>query len=453
MMSQTEKVAQYIVKTNYEDIPQDAINKAKEALTDVIGVALAGTVQDEGEIIIDYVKNNGGKPESSVFGSGYKTSALWAAFANGFLDDVLDFNDNAWGGHPNAVLLPTVLALGEKNNSSGKDVLEAQIIGCETWANLFKACNSTPVSYYIQNTIIFGCMGATAAAAKILDLTVEQTRIALGIAASRIGGVRENFGTMVKPFHVGNAAQTGVMAAELAQKGLIADKNILEAERGFYNAVVGPGRFDLQKLESNLGKDFYIGKELCFKRYPACYSQFKTIETIFYLMKTHNISYEDIAVVTIDHAMNNAAYLLFSKPDTALRGKFSATYGAAVAILDGKVDINSFTEDRYPDPKLDEAMEKVKVVIHTDWSSERPGPPSPVTILLKDGRSFTHYISSVSGTPELPFSREEIYGKYHNCTKDVLSEESMKKSLKIIDSIEDISDVTELMNILRNDKQ
>ena len=96
-------------------------------------------------------------------------------------------------------------------------------------------------------------------------------------------------------------------------------------------------------------------------------------------MKEHNISYEDIDVVTIDHAYNTAGLLLFSKPDTSLRGKFSAQYTVAAAILDGKIDIDTYTDKRYPDSKLDEAMEKIRIVIHTDWSLERPGPPAPST--------------------------------------------------------------------------
>ena len=160
---------------------------------------MAGSVSPQGRIIIKHVKENGGIPESSVLGAGFRTSAPNAAFANGTLTHALDYDDT-WLplGHPTCTIFPVILALGEKLKHSGKALLEAFILGMEVHGKVGFGYSTHP----FHSTPIYGSLGAAAASAKILGLDGEQTRMALGIAASGAGGLACNVGTMTKPLHV-----------------------------------------------------------------------------------------------------------------------------------------------------------------------------------------------------------------------------------------------------------
>jgi 2-methylcitrate dehydratase PrpD len=404
--------------------------------------------------MLKYIEEIGGTPECTIIGGGGRTSAPNAALINGSMAHALDFDDVMSGGHDGAILLPVVLALGEKMKLSGKKCLEALIVGVEIWGALTYGCNiTTSVSFLLHAMTIYGCMSAVAAASKLLGLDIDQTRSAIGIAASQVSGVRDNIGTMVKALHAGLAARAGVSSAMLAKAGFTGQKDIIESPRGWGNALIGRGRFDPEKIVKDLGKVFRTADSVLFKRYPCCWAQHRVIEAIFHLMKEHSISYEDIDIVTIDHAYNNAGLLMFSKPDTPLRGKFSAQYTAAAAILDGKIDIDTYSDNRYPDSKLDEAMEKIRVVIHTDWPLERPGPPAPVSMKLKDGRVVTHQVTVLPGTPQMPFTKEEFYGKYEACAKLALKEEKAKGALEILKDFEEVTDCTQLMDMVGADGQ
>ena len=448
MVKATEQISQFITDFRFEDVPADSVARAKELMLDTVGVTLAGSVQPLGQMIRDYTQEVGSKPECAVIGGKFRTSAPDAALTNGTLSHAIDYDDMAWGAHSGPCLVPVVLALGEKLKFSGKQVLEAMLTGLETWGALMAGSDNTASSFFIHITAMYGCLAAAASASRMLGLDVDQTRSALGIATSQISGVRDNMGTMVKSFHAGLVARAGVTAAMLAKKGYEGERNVIESPRGWGASYMGVGRFDPEKMVKDLGKTFHTAQAINFKRYPCCWGQYRLIEATFHLMRENNISYKDIATITIDHAFNNAGPLLFSKPDTALRGKFSAQYTIAAAILDGKVDIDTYKDQRYPDPKLDEAMDKVKVVIHTDWPIERPGPPAPVTILRKDGRAFTHQATVLPGTPAMPFSKEEFYGKYEKCAGLSLSSEKVKSSLEMLQKFEDVADITELADII-----
>jgi 2-methylcitrate dehydratase PrpD len=449
MIHITEQLARFIVETKFDDIPQDAIAKGKELLIDTVGVTLAGSVQPLSGIMRNHIEEIGGIPECTILGNGGRTSATNAALINGTMAHALDFDDVMMGGHDGAIIVPVVLSLGEKLKLSGKRCLEALIVGVEIWGALTNGCSiTTSISFLLHSMTIYGCLSAVASASKLLGLDIDQTRSAIGIAASQVSGVRDNIGTMTKALHAGLAARAGVSSAMLAKAGFTGQTDVIESPRGWGNAIIGRGRFDPEKIVKDLGKVFRISNSVQFKRYPCCWAQHRVIEAIFYLMKEHDISYEDIDIVTIDHAYNNAGLLMFSKPDTPLRGKFSAQYTAAAAILDGKIDIDTYSDSRYPDSKLDEAMQKIRVVIHTDWPLERPGPPAPVSIKLKDGTEFTHAVTVLPGTSKKPFTKEEFYGKYETCANLALSAEKAQGALKILEKFEELSDCTELMVML-----
>ena len=218
----TQRFAKFVADTDYSDISPKAIQNAKLHILDTLGVALAGYEHPVAQIVLDYCKSMGGAPDVTILGSTQKTSVPMGAFANGLLAHAIDYDD--WDavarvGHPSCMNVAASLSTGEATGASGKDFLRAYVVGIEIATQIAAACPDI-IKRGFHSTPIYGSMGAAAAAASILRLKEDQVRAAFGIAASGAGGLFRQQGSMVKPFHAGNAARNGVEAALLAGKRL-----------------------------------------------------------------------------------------------------------------------------------------------------------------------------------------------------------------------------------------
>ena len=220
-MSVTERMAEFIVETKWADFPALVIERAKKAVVDTVGVTLAGAGEPVGRIVADFAQKMGGAPEATIIGVNARAAAPMAALANGAMGHALDFDDSSYllNGHPSVGVLPAVLAQGEVQGASGREVLEAFIIGYEISTKLGEGMNPEHYGAGWHATCTLGTMGAAAAAAHLRGLDVETTRHTLGCAASHASGVHANFGTMTKPLHAGLAPEAGLRAAALAARG------------------------------------------------------------------------------------------------------------------------------------------------------------------------------------------------------------------------------------------
>ena len=238
----TAGVAEFLVKSRWEDCPPEAVEAARRAILDCLGVMLAGSVEPPARIIQRIAEMEGGTPLATVVGTGRRTGATWAALANGTAAHALDYDDTnfAMMGHPSAPVLSAALAVGELALADGRSLVHAFLLGFEVETTLAEVVN--PPHYYRgwHATCTLGTLGAAAAAAHLLGLDAAQTRVALAVAASQASGLKENFGTMTKPFHAGHAARSGVLAALMAREGWTASEQALEGPQGFF-AVLGAG--------------------------------------------------------------------------------------------------------------------------------------------------------------------------------------------------------------------
>ncbi|MFQ6030276.1 MAG: MmgE/PrpD family protein, partial [Dehalococcoidia bacterium] len=393
-MGVTEKVANWVVNTSYEDIPPEAIRVANESCFDLLGVILAGSVQPVGGIIQQYIDDQGGKPEATVLASGLQTSMANAALANGTMGHALDYDDFGGFGHPTVAIFPALLALGESLNSTGRDLLEAYVVGCEIGLALQHTTKYHQMERGFHSTAVIGRMAATAACCKLLKLDEPQTVTALGIAGSMASGLIHNFGTMVKPLHAGLTCRDGVMAAQFAQRGFTAGDQIFEHPLGFTTAILGEGIYDLNEMAENLGKPFRVQDALIIKKYPCCGGNHAMLDSLFSLMREHNFTLDDVVNAEVDQSYLSIV-MLYPEPDDELKGKFSAKYNVAAALVDGEIGIGTFSEEKINDPEIKEAMEKVNTRVFSKWeegSSEIFGGV-PVRITLKDGRVIEHVTS------------------------------------------------------------
>lgn len=448
----TKEVADFVVQSCYEGMPQKAVTTAKKCILDSLGCILAGSVEPVGRIITEYVRDLGGKPQATVIGGGFTTSPPLAALANGVMAHALDYDDSclSWIGHPTAVLLPAILALGELRHASGKEVIESHVLGIEVAAKVGRSVHANYFKGGWHNTGTVCSIGAAVAAAKILKLNSQQTRVALGIAASEAAGLRKNFGTMTKPFHAGNAAKNGVVAALLAERGFSADESILEERLGFCVAL-GGNEETLAEVTKTLGAPYdLVSPGAVLKAYPACYGTHKAIESTLFLKNKYGFDAEDILEVQYETEAIVPQVLRYHQPKTPLEGKFSLEYCVAIAALDGRVGLAQFTKEKVADPKVQQLLQRVKYAPVSGAAEKRDLEfPERVTIKLRDGRQYSHEISVVKGAPRRPMTREERLSKYRECAGLVLGAEQIERSLSLVTRLEALEDITQLMDFWR----
>jgi len=267
-MELTKKLAQFVCATQFKDIPENTVAKAKECFLDWQGVALAGISDQAAQIMMQYVMAAGGKPEASVIGSNIKTNMANAALANGLIGHVLDFDDyhDETVIHASAACVPAILAIAEKFKKSGEDFLTAMILGIDVCIRVGLGLGDYHYQRGWHTTATAGTFGATAGAARLLGLDVDQLINAFGICGTQAGGLRQVFGTMCKPFHAGKVSMEGILSASLARMGFTSSKTMIEGELGLFEVLTEVPNEEI--VLDQLGQEYYTN-HLSIKPYPT----------------------------------------------------------------------------------------------------------------------------------------------------------------------------------------
>jgi 2-methylcitrate dehydratase PrpD len=408
-MGATEKIAEFIVNTDYGLIPRDAVEKAKRTALDCIGAALAGVSEPVSQTITSYATKLGGLAQASVFGAGLKVSVADTALANGCIAHALDYDDcGVKIGHPSVLVLPAALSLGEHLGASGQDILTAYILGLEVEGKLALHADFKLMQARLNHQTWYGSIGAAAACVKLLKLDVAKTRMALGIAANAACGLSANHGSMAGAMAAGNACRNGVIAALMAQAGITANPNIIETKNGFYDTLVGAGRYDAERMANDLGKPFYIESPgIGLKKYPSCYHTHRALDGVFQLLNEHRLNDNDVAQVDVGTSERAMRVLAFTEPATPYQAKFSMPYCIAAAVVDHQVTLDTFTPRKFEDPNIVATKKKVHLSFPdvpiwpglADVGPDTEFVGNPVTIKTTDGRSYSARVISRAVTP------------------------------------------------------
>jgi 2-methylcitrate dehydratase PrpD len=454
----TEKVAEFIVDTNYEDIPRNAVEKAKRTALDCLGAALAGVTEPVSQTITSYVTKLGGPPQASVFGAGLKVSVQDAALANGVVAHSLDYDDcGVKIGHPSVLVLPAVLSLGEHLGASGQDILTAYMVGLEVEGKLALHADFKLMQARLNHQTWYGSIGAAAACAKLLRLDVARTRMALGIAANFACGLSANHGSMAGAMAAGNACRNGVTATLMAQEGVTSNPNIIEAKNGFYDTLVGAGHYDAGRMAEGLGKPFYIESPgIGLKKYPSCYHTHRALDGVFQLLGEHRLSDTDIAQVDVGTSERAMRVLAFSEPETPYEAKYSMPYCIAAAVVDRQVTLDTFTAQKMEHRGIVETRKKVHLSFPdipiwpglADVGPDTEFVGNPVTIRTTDGRSYNARVDIPHGDPALPLTDDEILAKYRDCARNQLRPDDLERSAGLVLGLETVANIGTLMTIL-----
>jgi len=460
-ISLTAYVAQFITQTRPSQIPSQVMHLGKRSVLDGIGLALAGNAAESGHLVRKYLAALGCPTDKgcTVIGSAIKVPARFAAFANGIAIHADDYDDTqlavardrVYGllTHPTAPALPPVLALAERDNRSGLDMLTAYQVAVEVETKIAEAINPRHYDHGFHTTATIGTLGAAAGAAKMLGLDVERTRRALGIAASQAAGLRENFGTMTKPFHPGRSCESGIVAAEFSQLGWSAAATVLEADRGFFKAA--GGGYDPDAIEGKLGNPWtFAFPGVSIKPHPSGSLTHPGMGLMLDLIRQYDIRAEQVVKVKVGTNRHMPNALIHHRPANELQAKFSMEFCMAILLLERKAGLAEFTDQVVNRRDVQAMIGKVEFGVHP--VAEAAGYEKMTTVIeveLVDGRKVSGRADFGKGSPANPMSDAELCDKFRECAAwGRLPKASAEKVIELVFNLEKLKSVRELTRLL-----
>lgn len=448
-MGVTERLSRFIVETEFNDIPRDAVRKAKECFLDSLGVGIAGFTLEGGMLkpILDFVKETGGRGESTVIVNGIKTSFIHAALANGCLIHSIDFDDThpAALTHTSAVLVPAALALGEKLNSNGEEIITAFILGFEAAAKVGRSVMPDLARFW-HSTALNGAIGAAAVGGKLLKLDVNQMNMAFGIAADIASGTYAciEFGDITKSLHAGMAAAKGLLAAWLVKEGALGPRDIFEYRKGYCRAYSNNPKID--KISENLGKPFEVTFN-SIKAFPTILASHTPMQALMKIMKS--VSIDEVKEINLKTYSLAASSFCNYNPQTLMAARLSIPFCLALTAVDGGVTIQNFNEGRIFDPRVREVMTRINVKPDPKLDNLYPEMfPAEVEVVLKDGRRILEREYYPKGSYKNPLTDDELKSKFLNLATTTLPEEQARRIINTIDRLEELRNISELTSIL-----
>ncbi len=419
------KLAEYILDTSYERLPEEVVHLTKVTFLDWLGSAIVGSLQTPAKIVSDIaVSMQGGAKQATVIGlsDGFdswlsdtrtKSTVLNATLANGTSSHMIELDDvhKASILHAGTVVIPGALALAEHLGVSGQKLIEAIVAGFDVCIRIGESI--TPAHYrYFHTTGTAGTFGAAAAAAKLLDLSADQTIHALGTAGTQAAGLWEFIenGSMSKHLHSGKAGWNGVLSALLAKKGFTGAETILEGKRGFIRSMAE--EYDLDKIMDGLGEDYKI-LENCFKIHSSCRHTHHAIDLVIRLIQNNHLKTDDIS--RIDVGTYQVALDITDNPDprTVYAAKFSLQFCAALAAARRRAGFADFTQESVSDREIRNLLSRVHVFVDPVCQAKYPEKwAAHVTIHTVHGGSFTAETDYPKGDFENPVSQEDLVSKF-----------------------------------------
>ncbi|HTD89277.1 MAG TPA: MmgE/PrpD family protein [Burkholderiales bacterium] len=421
-------------------------------IIDTFACALAGAREEATRIAEKVATTYGGAGTALLWGTHRRASVLDAAAINGTAGHALDYDDvnNTIAGHPSVPLLPAIVALGEMLGSNGKDVLLAYVTGFETQARIGSAVN---VHHYRKGwhpTATLGVFGAAAACARLLNLNVPQTAIALAIAASLSSGIKANFGTMTKPLHAGHCSRNGLYAALLAKEGFTASDEAFEHKQGYFELFNGAGNYDAQKALQNWANPLdVLAPGIGLKQYPCCASTHSAIDATLILRERHGLTPDRIQKIeSITHA---AALAHTDRPDpkTALDAKFSVQYCVARALMHGAVTFEHFAHNALTQPELRSLLMRIEAHPH-DYAPKGMADhyQGMVNIITTDGQKYTARVDQPLRGPQNLAPPDRLESKFRDCAGLALRPDTVPRLYEQLRNLEALSNVRDLTDFM-----
>ena len=444
----SRRCAEFITDVSFSDFDSSTISTAKKCIIDWLGCVIGGSSMPAARLIAAVVDEMGGKPQATCIGDFKKATVLQSAMVNAYNCHILEMDDVHKSSivHPAAPVISTALSLAEYLGSSGKELLEAIVVGYDLMIRIGEAV--APSHYKIwHSTATCGTFGAAAASAKLLNLEPEQVLNSLGNAGSQAAGLWEfaSDKAMTKYLHCGKAAYNGLLSSLMAQKGFTGATRILEGERGFFKAY--SREKDFEHSFKDLGKTYRIN-ETVYKPYASCRHTHGPITGVLEIMKANSLSYTDVEnvdVKTYTTALDIAGNKDFETPQAA---RFNMNYCIACALVYGAVGIDQFQDSCLKDIAVTTVLPRIHVSASRKMDELYPRKwASEVCLKTRKGNLFKIFVEYPKGDPENTMNQKEIEGKYLQLAGLKLATPAAMELLERCYTIENYPDLTIFFNL------
>jgi len=455
----TAEAAAFVIRTGWNDLPPELVELGKQHILDALGLALAGQQAESGPIVRRYLATLGlAKGPATVLGTGLRLAPRFAAFANGVAIHADDFDDTqlavakdrVYGllTHPTVTAMSAALAVAEAKGASGRDFMLAYHLGVEVETKISEAISPRSYEGGFHSTPMCGVFGSATAAAKLNGLDAATLCRCYGLAGAQSSGLRENFGTMTKPFQAGHGAEGGVVAADLAGLGWTAAPDILEAKRGFFAAF--GGGFDAAAIVGKWGKPWsFLTPGISIKPYPSGSLTHPAMDELLDLIRGNGIKAEEVAAVRVGTNKQMLNTLIHHEPKTGLQGKFSMEYCMAVLLIDGRAGLAQFTDASVDRPAVQDMLHRVE--FYNAPEADAAGADkmrSLVEITLKDGRKFSGQADFAKGSPQKPMSFDDAVEKFQGCAE--YARLPKPRAAAIVAQVKDLASLKDIRGLTRN---
>jgi 2-methylcitrate dehydratase PrpD len=450
-MENTRNLVDYSRRLTFDQVASPAIEAAKLVVLDTLGALFAAwpSRHPAPRIVGEYVRDMGGSSECTVLGLGFKAPAPNAALVNGVMGYAADIE----GGivtepplHNAAVCVPTALVMGERQSSSGADLLTSLILGYDVADRVAKA-NLTPHAYphSFHPSAVFGTFGAAAIAGHMLGLDSDQFTNAYGLAGNIAGGLVawiNDPSEHSRPFGIGIAARNGIMAALLAERGFGGPEAVFDGRK--YNIFDAySGVMDLSQITRGLGTDYAIARHEGFKRYPCCNDIHTGLDALLAILLEHSIETSDIASIT--HKVREQRRPII---DNNPLKSHNAQYIMAVAAVERKLEWDDFLKDRRGEPEIGQIFERTRLVGAEELAGSPYHAPAIVEVQLKDGHVFREQVDIARGHRLNPMTRSELEEKFTGFSVPIVGEDRSEAIIEVINGLEALPDVRQLIELL-----
>lgn len=452
-MSVSQVIAEHIATASFEQLSPKAVQMTKYSLLDALGVMFGASGIGEGcDAFAQLAIEPNAKPESVVLGYGVRTSASLAALANGAMAHALDFEDAHDGApvHPNAQSIPAALALAESLGTiDGRQLITAIAVGCDLTCRLGLSTTKSIDEFGWYPPPIFGAFGATAAAARLLQLDARQTLDALSLTLCQMScsaEIKYSPQSVLRSVRDAFPAQVGVVSAQLAQKGVRGFDQPFEGTAGFFN-LFARGNFDPDVLTNELGERFE-GESLSFKPWPACRGTHAYIDAALQLLTEHRLQASDIARGhMIGHRVQTMLYEPQASkraPTTSIDAKFSLPFTVATALCRGAVTLDSYSETALRAPEILDLARRLTFEVSADSAATDNATCGTLSLTTHDGRIVTLHVEHPLGHVSRPMSESDLRGKFMQCVNLARDRSMASRADAIVKSVLDIENLIDL---------
>jgi 2-methylcitrate dehydratase PrpD len=451
-LSVCEVLSKFVASFNFNNIPADVVQKAKMCILDTLGTALLGSTAKAAKILNKVIKSLKLPPEGTVIGANYKTSYIQAAYVNCMEAAYLELDDGhrRAGIHPGCIMIPTALATGEYMNASGKEILEAVILGYEVAIRVGLATGMAQFRRRIDPPATCGIFGAATVAGKLMKLNEDDLANALAIAGAQsplAPSIWYYEPSMTKSLPFAQACYAGIFSALLAKEGFRGPLGIFEGKGGFCETTCSPEKYWLDKITYKLGEVWEI-RNVYFKFYPSCRWTHSAIDAALEIRKKYGVKSQDITEIIIK-TYSTAAQLTTVEPLDDTTARLSIPYTTAVAIIYGDVDVDHFNLATLQNPQVLELARKVKAIDEPAFKDLYPEKrPTIVIVRLKDGSELSSYVEYPFGEPENPPTNEQIQKKFIKLAVKVVGYEKAIEILETVKKIETLGSIDSLTTLL-----